>query len=198
MAVNRTLVSWSRTIHIYLSIALLIILVFFSITGITLNHADTLTATPVVTSQTRDSLPDLPREADGSIADSPALAAFLRQEFGVRRALATLNVEDDLVIVDYRAPGTSTFVEIDTLTNTLRAETTDYGFIAVLNDLHKARDTDVIWYWFVDASAVVLVIFSIAGFVLLLPNTYRFKRVAAYTLAATALLGAGYFLGTSL
>ncbi len=195
MAINRTLVSWSRTIHLYLSIALLLILGFFSITGITLNHATTMTAVPVIDTQMRDTLPELPRESDGSIVDSPALAAFLQQEFGVRRALATLNQEEGLLIVDYKAPGTSTYVEIDTLANTLRAETTDYGLVAVLNDLHKARDTDVIWFWFVDASAVILVIFSLAGFVLLLPNTGRFKRVAAYTLAATVILGTGYFLG---
>ncbi|MEY4641795.1 MAG: hypothetical protein RLZZ227_1789 [Pseudomonadota bacterium] len=198
MAVNRTLVSWSRIIHIYLSIALLIVLVFFSVTGITLNHATTMTADPVTSTQTRDALPELPRETDGSLTDSLALAAFLKQEFGVRRTQATLDQEEGLLIVDYRAPGATTYVEIDTRANTLRAETTDFGLVATLNDLHKARDTNVIWYWLVDTSAVLLVLFSLAGFVLLLPNIYRLKRVLAYTLVATLLLGTGYFLGSNI
>ncbi|MDR2212399.1 MAG: PepSY-associated TM helix domain-containing protein, partial [Pseudomonadales bacterium] len=48
MAINRTLLQWSRTIHIYLSIALLTSLVFFALTGITLNHATLFGAEPTV------------------------------------------------------------------------------------------------------------------------------------------------------
>lgn len=195
MAINRTVLSWSRTIHIYLSIALLIVLGFFSITGITLNHADTMTAVPLTSSRAMDSLPRWMDGLDVSLAESPQLAQFLRQEFGVRLAAATVDEEEGLLFVDYKAPGKSVFVEIDTIGNSLRAETTEYGLVAVLNDLHKARDTNVIWYWFVDASAIFLVIFSMAGFVLLLPNNYRLRRVLAGTAVAAVILCLGYFLG---
>jgi hypothetical protein len=196
MPINRQLVNVSRTIHIYLSIGLLVILVFFSLTGITLNHVDTFTAAPETNEIFISPLPDLPKDDLGQLTDSRELDAFLRQEFGVDRDLATLTFEGDLVFVDYRAPGTTTFIEIDVALNEAAGQDTDYGFIAMLNDLHKARDTEVLWKWLVDASAVILVLFSLAGLVLLLPNKYRFKRVTVYTAIATVLITAGYWLGT--
>lgn len=194
MPVNRTLLHWSRTIHIYLSIALLLILVFFAVTGITLNHATTMTAEPLVTSKMLDSLPELPLDEAGMIADSPELAQFLRAEFGLRRSFVTLTGDGDLLVVDYRAPGKSAFVEIDAFAGTANYELTDFGLVAMLNDLHKARDTDFFWKALVDASGALLVLFSLAGFVLLLPNNYRFKRVALYSLIGLAMLGALYWV----
>jgi hypothetical protein len=196
MVINRKLVSWSRTIHIYLSIVLFVVLVFFSITGITLNHVDFFTAEPTITEITVDSLPELPLDSDGLIADSPELELFLLNEFGVEREKASLTHDVNLVFVDYRGPGATAFIEIDQDLQKAFGEKSDYGFIAMLNDLHKARDTDALWKWVLDISSILLIFFSIVGFVLLLPNTYRLKRVAAYSVAATVLVSIGYWLGT--
>ena len=58
---------------------------------------------------------------------------------------------------------------------TIERETGDYeltetllGFIAILNDLHKGRDTGEIWSWVIDISAMILVLSSISGFYLIL------------------------------
>jgi hypothetical protein len=194
MAINRTLVQWSRTIHIYLSIVLLTVLLFFSITGITLNHATEISAQPEVTERMLDVLPELPMDSAGMIADSPELAQFLRDEFGLRRNLVTLESEDGLLLVDYRKPGGSVLLEIDSLAGNAHYEATDFGWVAFLNDLHKGRDTGVIWKRLLDISGVLAVVFSLAGFVLLLPNRYRFKRVTVYSLLGFAVVGTGYWL----
>jgi uncharacterized protein len=195
MLINRTLVSWSRTIHIYLSIALFVILVFFSITGITLNHVDVFIAEPEITEIIVDSLPELPLDSEGLIADSPELGSFLLKEFGVNRAKASITHDAKLLLVDYRSPGATAFIEIDQDEQKAVGEKSDYGFIAMLNDLHKARETDVIWKWLLDISSILLIFFSIVGFVLLLPNNYRLKRVAAYTAIVAILISFGYWLG---
>ena len=176
MAINRTLVNWSRTVHVYLSIALLIVLVFFSITGITLNHAETMTAAPETSTIILDELPALPLDDEGFIADSPELAEFVRQEFGIRMEFATLAFNDALITIEYDGPGTQSLVEIDQDLGEVYAESTNYGLVAALNDLHKGRYTHVVWNALIDISAIILTIFSLAGFVLLLPNKYRFKR----------------------
>jgi Uncharacterized protein conserved in bacteria len=192
MAINRKLLQWSRTVHIYFSIALFLILVFFALTGITLNHATFFTGEPQVTVQRVDGLPDLPLDEDGIIADSPELAQFLREEFGLSRSVVELDAVGDVLFVDYRAPGRSGLLEIDVATGTAQYEFTNYGLIATLNDLHKARDTDVLWKWLIDISGVLLVLFSIAGFILLLPNRYRFKRIALYSFVSLALIALVY------
>lgn len=193
MPINRKLLHWSRTVHIYLSIALFLILVFFALTGITLNHATVFVGEPEVTVRTLDTLPELPLDEAGMIADSPELAQLLREEFGLRRSMVTLDTLDDVVFIDYRAPGKSGLLEIDVAAGTAHYELTDFGLVAFLNDLHKARDTDMIWKALIDISGILLVFFSIAGFVLLLPNRYRFKRVAAYSLGGFVLLALGYW-----
>lgn len=196
MHINRNLVNWSRTIHVYLSIALLIVLVFFSITGITLNHAETMTAEPQTEVITLDSLPILPLDDNGMIADSPELAEYIRDEFGIRMEFAYLLIEAPFVTVEYDGPGLQALVEIDQDLGEVYAETTSYGLIAVLNDLHKGRYTHIVWNALIDISAIILVIFSLAGFVLLLPNKFRFRKVAKYSLVGIVLSTAAYFIAT--
>jgi len=195
MAINRTLLGWSRAIHVYLSIGLFLVLLFFAITGITLNHAATMTANPITSIEQSESLPELPRDEQGQLAESPELARFLRAEFGVRLARAEVVRDEDLLLIDYRTPGNAIHIEFDDLLGELLVQRTDYGLVAMLNDLHMARDTDVIWFWLLDASAVLLVLFSVAGFILLLPGQVRLLRVGKYTGIAFVLMAAAYWLG---
>src|SRR5690606_10158265 len=127
MPINRKLLHWSRTVHIYLSIALFLILVFFALTGITLNHATVFVGEPEVRVRTVDTLPELPLDEAGMIADSPELAQLLREEFGLRRSMVTLDTLDDVVFIDYRAPGKSGLLEIDVAAGTAHYELTDFG-----------------------------------------------------------------------
>jgi hypothetical protein len=196
MAINRNLVNWSRTIHIYLSIALLIVLVFFSITGITLNHAELMVAEPQTEVRTLDNLPVLPLDDNGMIFDSPELAAYVRDEFGIRLEFADLTIAEPFVTIEYDGPGYQALVEIDQELGEIYAESTDYGLVAVLNDLHKGRYTHIVWNALIDISGIILVIFSLAGFVLLLPNKFRFRKVLKYSVVGIVISVAAYFIAT--
>jgi len=196
MAINRNLVNWSRTIHVYLSIALLIVLVFFSITGITLNHAELMVAEPQTEVRTLDNLPVLPLDDNGMIFDSPELAAYVRDEFGIRLEFAGLTIAEPFVTIEYDGPGYQALVEIDQELGEIYAESTDYGLVAVLNDLHKGRYTHIVWNALIDISGIILVIFSLAGFVLLLPNKFRFRKVLKYSVVGIVISVAAYFIAT--
>jgi len=196
MAINRNLVNWSRTIHVYLSIALLIVLVFFSITGITLNHAELMVAEPQTEVRTLDNLPVLPLDDNGMIFDSPELAAYVRDEFGIRLEFAGLTIAEPFVTIEYDGPGYQALVEIDQELGEIYAESTDYGLVAVLNDLHKGRYTHIVWNALIDISGIILVIFSLAGFVLLLPNKFRFRKVLKYSMVGIVISVAAYFIAT--
>jgi len=194
MAINRNLVNWSRTIHVYLSIVLLIVLVFFSITGITLNHAELMVAEPQTEVRTLDNLPVLPLDDNGMIFDSPELAAYVRDEFGIRLEFADLTIAEPFVTIEYDGPGYQALVEIDQELGEIYAESTDYGLVAVLNDLHKGRYTHIVWNALIDISGIILVIFSLAGFVLLLPNKFRFRKVLKYSVVGIVISVAAYFI----
>ena len=40
-------------------------------------------------------------------------------------------------------------------------------FVAVMNDLHKGRDSGQVWSWLVDASAILMALVSVSGFILI-------------------------------
>ena len=41
------------------------------------------------------------------------------------------------------------------------------GFAAIINDLHKGRDSGDAWKWLIDISAILLVFVSLTGLVLI-------------------------------
>lgn len=59
------------------------------------------------------------------------------------------------------------------------------GFLAVMNDLHKGRDTGSSWKWLIDVSGGFLVLISLSGIVLQLFLRKR-RRTAMLTAAAGA------------
>ena len=41
------------------------------------------------------------------------------------------------------------------------------GLVAVMNDLHKGRDSGKVWGWMIDLSAVLMVLVSVTGMALI-------------------------------
>ena len=66
-----------------------------------------------------------------------------------------------------RAPGYAADAFIDRESGRYDLTETLHGFVAVINDLHKGRDTGRAWSVVIDASAIVLILISLTGLVLL-------------------------------
>ena len=64
-------------------------------------------------------------------------------------------------------PGGDAWLTLDLGTGELFYESTDRGWIAYANDLHKGRHTGLAWSWFIDLFAGVCVVFSLTGLWLL-------------------------------
>jgi hypothetical protein len=64
-----------------------------------------------------------------------------------------------------------------------------WGLAAILNDLHKGRDSGRAWSWVIDVSAVFMTFVSGSGIVLLL-----FLQKRRYSGIAAALVGAALWL----
>ncbi len=179
--VNRHLLKFSRLVHIYLSIALLFILLFFAVTGIFLNHPDWFERQPVERIESTIFPGKLP-ENGASIPPPPALIHFLQEQHGVNPTHATFEVDDNLLFVDQQKPGKSISIEMDLESGEIEAITSHRGLIATLNELHKGRHAKQLWRWLIDISAVLTVIFSLSGLLILLPQKKRIGKVIVYTL----------------
>jgi hypothetical protein len=181
---RRRVAKLSRWLHIYGSMASLSLVLFFAITGITLNHQDWF-AGQAVTLDRRGTLdPSWLRTADPGGVDKLRVVEYLRSSAGLRGALADVRIDDAQVEVAFAAPGYEASAVVDRATGGFDITESRMGFAALVNDLHKGRDTGPVWSAAIDASAAVLVFISLSGLVLL-------YFVHKYRLAGVILAGAG-------
>jgi hypothetical protein len=175
---RRKLASISRWLHVYLSMASFGILLFFAATGLTLNHQDWF-AGQHRTKQSHGLLDS--RWVNGTV-DKLQVVEFLRRK-GVHGAVDDFRIEDAQFAVSFKGPGYQADVVIDRAGRYELTET-NAGLAAILNDLHKGRDTGAVWSGIIDASAVLMSALSLTGLILIF---YLHKR----RLPGMLLLGAG-------
>jgi len=145
-------------------------LLLFCITGITLNHAGAIGATPQVIRKDAPlpvSLQPLlaGEHAEGTLPD--ALADWIEDEFDLDTDGASVEWSPEELYVSAPGPGRDAWVAIDRASHVARSESTDRGWVAYFNDLHKGRNTSVVWTFFIDVVAAACVFFSLTGLVLL-------------------------------
>lgn len=166
---------WLKQLHNWhwVSAAVSLIGMFlFSITGITLNHAASISAKPEVT--THDAvLP--PRwlamlKSDPSADDAPvpqAVAEKLKALVALDPGARPAEWSADEVYVAIPGPGSDAWISINRVTGAVSSEHTNRGMVSYINDLHKGRNTGSAWFWFIDVFAVACLVFTITGLLLL-------------------------------
>jgi uncharacterized protein len=178
----------SRWLHIYLSMASFTIVLFFGATGITLNHPDWFPGHPQTAHYT-STMPTALLAAKPP--DKLGIVEHLRTAHKITGAVSDFRVDDAQISVSFKGPGYTADAFIDPATGRYDLDETRSGFIAVINDLHKGRDTGKVWSVVIDASAIFLCLVSLTGLILMW--FIHKRRTAGFILAAigTAL---GYFL----
>jgi hypothetical protein len=160
---KRQIMILSRWLHIYLSMASFGILFFFAVTGFTLNHADWFTKQQR-TVQIRGTID--PKFLDKDVAKLE-IVEHLRNAHGIHGAVNDFRVEESDCSVSFKGPGYAADVLIDRATGRYELTETRMGLIAVLNDLHKGRDSGKAWAAIIDISAVLMTAVSLTGLLLI-------------------------------
>lgn len=167
---------WWRQLHLWhwVSSAISLIgLLLFAATGITLNHAADIEASPSVVEK-QAMLPEALRPEiapdDAEAGEKRPLPAgvvhWVEREIGVP-ARRDAEWSADEVYLGVPRPGGDGWVAIDRTTGEVTSEQTDRGWIAWLNDLHKGRNTGAVWSWFIDIFSVACFLFALTGLALL-------------------------------
>lgn len=159
----------SRWLHIYLSMVSFAIVLFFSVTGLTLNHPTWFGGDQQVQIKKTGTLktawvnnPDTNKIAKLEIVE------FLRKTHDVRGAVNEFRIDDSEVSVVFKGPAYSCDVFIDRGKGSYELSELKMGIVAVMNDLHKGRDSGKGWGWIIDISAIFLILVSLSGLILLL------------------------------
>jgi len=157
----------------------------FAVTGLTLNHAGSIAASPVVTQRHGRLPPALTASLSGDRPADAALpapvAAAVAAATGLDPAGRPAEWSDDAYVALPR-PGGDAWVSVNRTSGRIEAEVTDRGWISYLNDLHKGRNAGAAWFWFIDAFAVACVLFAVTG--LLLLQLHARRRPATWPLVA--------------
>ena len=190
------LASVVRWTHTYLSMFAFAALVFFGLTGITLNHPRLFFDGVAKTVDAEGRLdPRWVRPGPGEGVAKLEVVEYLRREHGLRGALDSFTTDEEECVVTLKGPGYSADAFIRRADGTYRLTEERQGTIAILNDLHKGRDTGPVWSAVVDASAALTVLASLTGLLLLFYIKRRRARGLVTALVGAALLAAAFFLG---
>lgn len=164
---KRQLAIVSRWLHIYLSMASFGILFFFAVTGLTLNHTEWLKGQQK-TVQFKGTLNrDWVKGTDVQSVQKLEIVEFLRTTHGVRTAMSEFRVDEFQCTVSFKGPGYTADAFVDRATGRYEFTETRMGAVAILNDLHKGRDSGKVWSAVIDVSAVLMTLVSLTGLVLI-------------------------------
>jgi hypothetical protein len=158
----------SRWLHIYLSMVSFAVVLFFSFTGLTLNHPSWFGGDKQVESKTKGNLnvrwvnnPDTNKLAKLEIVE------FLRSKHNIKGSLSEFRIDDSELSVVFKGPAYSCDAFIDREKGSYEISEIKMGIVAVMNDLHKGRDSGSGWGWVIDFSAGFLILVSLSGLILL-------------------------------
>ena len=181
----RTTANWTRWLHVYTSMISLLVVLFFGITGITLNHPSWTFGDDADTTEYAGTLPD--GWNDGGTVDFLAVSEFARNEFGVHGEIGDYGTSGTQGSITYKAAGYAADLFFDTDTGEYTLTVSELGWVAVMNDVHKGRDTSSSWTWAIDLSAVLLVLVAVTGLGIQIFQKKRRRRALAFAAAFTVL-----------
>jgi hypothetical protein len=163
-----------------------LIVLFFAVTGITLNHAEWFDGKQVEKKITGSIPATWVNKTDTNQVKKLEIVELLRKNYHIKGYVSDFVIEDDQCSLSFKGPGYSADAFIKRQDGTFQLTELRLGLIAVLNDLHKGRDSGKGWSWVIDISAAFLTLVSLSGLAMLF--FLKKKRLAGLLLL---ILGGG-------
>ena len=178
---SRQLYSVLRWLHVYVSMLSFLTILFFAITGITLNHPEW---TLGLTQTTEDFSGELPVSwRTGDVVAVLGVSEHLRAEHGVQGSLADYRLDEFEGSIAFRAPGYFADAFIDPDTGGYDLTVVQMGVVGVLNELHRGTDAGERWVWIIDIAGGLLALLAVTGLGLLL-YLKKFRPSGLFAMAA--------------
>lgn len=173
----------ARWLHVYLSMASFAVILFFAVTGLTLNHPDWFAGRDRVTHYTGTVPAPLLHPANAAPPDKLGIVELLRSAHKITGSISDFRADDGQIAVSFKGPGYTADAFIDPSTGAYDLDETRSGFLAVINDLHRGQNTGKVWSAVIDVSAIFLTLVSLTGLILIW--FIHKRRTAGLTLAFT-------------
>jgi len=168
----------------YVSMFSLIVVLFFAVTGITLNHPEWTFGGKEVHRQYKGKLD--PRAITDDKVDWLKVVEQLRKDQPVRGAASDMRVDADEGSLSFKAPGYTSECFFKLADGSYEMRTNSQGWVAAMNDLHRGRDAGGAWFWLIDLSGVILAFVSVTGLGIMF--YLKKSRVATFILCGIGLV----------
>ena len=140
---------------------------FFAVTGITLNHPQWFAKQQRTLALKGTINTAWTKTATDADVKKLEIVEFLRTTHGIHGAVNDFRIDERECDVSFKGTGYFADVVIDRASGKYDATENRMGFGAIINDLHKGRDSGDTWKWLIDISAALLVFVSLTGLVLI-------------------------------
>jgi uncharacterized protein len=178
---RRELSAWTRWLHIYLSMFSFVILFFFALTGLTLNHTEWFASQQKSFTEKGAIDTVLMNTNDTQEVRRLEIVEFLRKTHGLKGALSDFIADENQLTIAFSGPAYSADIFIERETGAYEVTITQSGFFALINDLHKGRDSGKGWSILIDISAILMILVSITGLIMMF--FLKKKRLAGFIIA---------------
>jgi hypothetical protein len=177
---KRRLARYSRWLHVYVSMASFVVVFFFAVTGLTLNHIEWFAGSERTTEVKGTLDPGWTKTADDKDVKKLEIVEHFRKAHGVHGEVSDFRLDEAQCSVSFKAPGYAADVFIDRGTGAYELTVSKMGFAAIVNDLHKGRDSGPVWKAMIDLSAALLTFVSLTGLILIyFIHKHRFSGLLA-------------------
>jgi hypothetical protein len=178
-----------RMLHGYLSAFAFLALMFFSATGVLLNHPEWFEGYQPAEKQIAFALtPAELAAAKAAKPPGPALAAAAARHAPLAGAYASADIDGRQALVRLEGPKGSTDLTIDMATGKAEGRATRASLMAIIQDLHRGKNSGAAWRWVIDLSAWIVLAMSLIGYVLFFSLRFRLKTSLILTAASLLIL----------
>ncbi len=187
-AQGKTSAKWQRAmrwLHVYSSMIAFLVILFFGVTGLLLNHPSWLFGDEVTTTRDSGRLPESVRSDDGSV-EFLAVSEFIRETYDVQAGVTNFDQVDEEGSINYAGAGYGSTVRFDVTSLDYEITEREEGFVNAMRDLHAGRDTGGTWSLIIDISAVFLVFVAVTGLGIQLFMRKRRQKALAWLAVGTA------------
>jgi uncharacterized protein len=173
--------AFSRWLHLYLSMFCFVIVLFFAVTGLTLNHTEWFDGKQVENKFEGKMPIEWINTTDTAKLKKLEVVEFLRKKYHITGYVSDFIIQDNDCSVSFKGPGYSADAFINREDGAFKLSEYKMGLFAVLNDLHKGRDSGKKWSYLIDISAIFLTVVSISGLMMLF--FLKKKRLGGFLIA---------------
>jgi hypothetical protein len=182
-----------RLWHGYLSAFAFLALMFFSATGILLNHPDWIRPADSQPVETHFTVAHGDISAALKAADPAlALSASVQHQGGLHGVYSSGDVDGDEAQLRYEGVSGNTSVTLETKTGAADASFRKADAVTIINDLHRGKNAGKAWKLLIDISAGIFLALSLVGYILFFSLRHRLRQTLILTAASLAAL-AGIF-----